>query len=115
MYNSFMTLYDQLTQQEKAFHDSLVDIVQKYGPFDQASSSIWVGYIEASDNEDKNIGVKCSNCSFYNPENNGCALVSFKVQPEAICRLAAIPDGLVNADEEDNDDMDMSKFWKGIF
>jgi hypothetical protein len=100
-----MSLYDQLTPQEKAFHDALIDIAEKYGSYDQASSSIWVGYVAAEENEDKAIGVKCSNCSFYNPSNNGCALLSYKVEPEAICRLAAIPDGLVTS----------NKIWKGIF
>lgn len=105
-----MSLYEELTPQEKAFHDSLIRIADEFGPFDQASSSIWVGYESASDNEDAAIGVKCSNCSFFNPENNGCGIVSFQVEPNGKCRLAAIPDGRVMPD---NDDMD--KFWKGSF
>lgn len=107
-----MELYDQLSQQEKAFHDALIDIAEKYGPYDQASSSIWVGYVAAEDNEDKSIGVKCSNCSFHGEmqgEKLSCALLSYAVEPEAICRLAAIPDGLVTPDE------DMDKFWRGSF
>jgi hypothetical protein len=91
-------LYAMLTQEEKAFHDSLVSIAQQYGPFDQGTSSIWVGYESAEDNEKAEIGVKCSNCSFFNPENNGCAILSYKVEPMGKCRLAAIPDGLVVSD-----------------
>jgi hypothetical protein len=91
-------LYAMLTEEEKAFHDALVAIAQQYGPFDLGTSSIWVGYESAEDNEDAEIGVKCSNCSFFNPENNGCAIVSYKVEPMGKCRLAAIPDGLITLD-----------------
>ena len=109
--NKQMSLYDMLTPEEKAFHDALVSIAEQYGPFDQGTSSIWVGYETARENEDAEIGVKCSNCSFFNPENNGCAILSYAVEPEGKCRLAAIPDGLVNPDmDEDDDDMDMEDF-----
>jgi hypothetical protein len=100
-----MDLYEMLTEEEKAFHDALVSIANNFGPFDQGSSSIWVGYKSAEENEDKEIGVKCSNCSFFVSESNGCMLLSYPVEPEAICRLAAIPDGLVNSDMEDDEDM----------
>lgn len=109
-------LYSMLTPEEKAFHDALVNIAQQYGPFDQGTSSIWVGYETARENEDADIGVKCSNCSFFNAENNGCAILSYAVEPEGKCRLAAIPDGLVDPsmdddmDEDMDDDMDMEDF-----
>ena len=96
-------LYEMLTEEEKAFHDSLVSIAEKYGPFDQGTSSIWVGYEEADENEDSEIGVKCSNCSFFIPENNGCMILSYQVEPEGKCRLAAIPDGLVNSNESETE------------
>jgi hypothetical protein len=99
-------LYEMLTQEEKAFHDALVRIAQQYGPFDLGTSSIWVGYESAEDNEDAKIGVKCSNCSFFNPENNGCAILSYAVEPMGKCRLAAIPDGLVTPEMEDEDSME---------
>lgn len=118
-----MSLYDQLTLEEKAFHDALVNIAREYGPFDQGASSIWVGYESAEDNEDKEIGVKCSNCSMY--ANNGdCMILSYKVEEGAKCRLAAIPDGLVKPEMEDDDEedeeeyekMEMSKgIWSGRF
>jgi hypothetical protein len=98
-------LYEMLTQEEKAFHDALVGIAQQYGPFDLGTSSIWVGYESAEDNEDAEIGVKCSNCSFFNPENNGCAILSYAVEPMGKCRLAAIPDGYVTPKIEEEDEM----------
>ena len=86
-----------LTPEEAAYHDALVSIAEKYGPFDQGTSSIWVGYESAEQNEKAEIGVKCANCSFHymTPNGMGCKIVSFLVEPEAYCRLAAIPDGLV--------------------
>lgn len=99
-------LYAMLTQEEKAFHDALVAIAQQYGPFDLGTSSIWVGYESPEDNEDAEIGVKCSNCSFFNPENNGCAILSYQVEPMGKCRLAAIPDGLVTPEMEEDNEMD---------
>jgi hypothetical protein len=99
-------LYEMLTAEEKAFHDALVSIAQEYGAFDLGTSSIWVGYESAEDNEDAEIGVKCSNCSFFNPENNGCAILSYQVEPMGKCRLAAIPDGLVTPEMEEDDEMD---------
>ena len=99
-------LYAKLTEEEKAFHDALVSIAEKYGPFDLGTSSIWVGYESGDDNEDAKIGVMCANCSFFNPETSGCAILSYKVEPTGKCRLAAIPDGYVmpEMDEEDEDE-----------
>jgi hypothetical protein len=103
-------LYAQLTEEEKAFHDALLSIAEQYGPFDLGTSSIWVGYEAGEDNEDAEIGVKCANCSFFNPSNNGCAILSYSVEPMGKCRLAAIPDGYVipemEEDEDEEDDMD---------
>jgi hypothetical protein len=101
-------LYAQLTEEEKAFHDALISVAEKYGPFDLGTSSIWVGYETGSENEDSEIGVKCSNCSFFNPVNSGCAILSYSVDPEGKCRLAAIPDGYVSPKKEDMEDMDKS-------
>lgn len=97
--NKQMDLYDMLTPEEKAFHDALVNIADQYGPFDQGTSSIWVGYESPDENEDAAIGVKCGNCSFHYEAADGglgCKLLSYKVQENAKCRLAAIPDDLVN-------------------
>lgn len=110
-----MELYEQLTPEEKAYHDALVSIAEQYGPFDKGTSSIWVGYEPAVENEDASIGVKCGNCSLHFEKEGGaigCKILSYEVQEGAKCRLAAIPDGYVNVPE--NDDMD-DKFWDGSF
>lgn len=92
---SMNNLYEMLTPIEKAYHNALVSIVDEYGPFDKGTQSVWVGYEGPADNEKASIGVKCSNCSFYG-EGGSCKIVSFLVEAEGYCRLAAIPDNLVN-------------------
>ena len=111
-------LYAKLTQEEKAFHDALLSIANEYGPFDLGTSSIWVGYVEGDDNKDAEIGVMCANCSFFNPETYACALLSYKVEPNGKCRLAAIPDGYVipeTEEEEEEEEMEdmMDKQYTG--
>ena len=100
-------LYAKLTEEEKAFHDALLRIADEYGPFDQGTSSIWVGYEPGEENDDAEIGVMCANCSFFNPETYGCAILSYKVEPTGKCRLAAIPDGYVMPDMDREDEEDM--------
>jgi hypothetical protein len=100
-----------LAPQERAYYEALVDIADEFGPFDQGSSGIWVGYESASENEVANIGVKCGNCAFHYDKAEGalgCKLLSFEIEENAKCRLAAIPDGLVNVEMDDNmnDSMD---------
>jgi hypothetical protein len=111
MVNKAEDLYGLLVPQEKAFHDSLVRIAEEYGPFDLASSGVWVGYESANENQNADIGVKCGNCSFHYEKTGGtlgCKLLSYEVEENAKCRLAAIPDGLVNAEMDNNmnDSMD---------
>lgn len=118
-----MNLYDQLTPVEKAYHDALLSVVDSFGPFDKGGGSVWVGYEDGANNENASIGVKCGNCSFHveieGSTELGCKILSFNVESNGLCRLAAIPDGLVNAENEsasDNSDMDnVAKFWSGTF
>jgi hypothetical protein len=119
-----MNLYDQLAPVEKAYHDALLSVVDNFGPFDKGSGSVWVGYEDGANNDNASIGVKCGNCSFHveieGSSELGCKILSFNVESNGLCRLAAIPDGLVNAENEstpmDDTNMDdMDKFWNGSF
>jgi hypothetical protein len=80
---------------EQEFVDSLRSIAKKYGKLSNGDSNgIWVGYVEAAENENASIGVMCSNCAQY--EGSGvCKVVAQKVEDGGYCRLAAIPDGVV--------------------
>lgn len=95
-------LYEQLSEPEKEFHDSLVSLAEKYGPLDNESTGIWIGYESASQNEDASIGVKCGNCSLhYETENGqlGCMILSYQIEDMGKCRLAVIPPGYVNVNK----------------
>lgn len=90
-------LEDLLTPDEKALHDSLVLIAERFGKFDEDGSGIWAGYTPATQNEDASIGVKCSNCALY-MGGNQCEIIALEVEPNGMCRFAVIPDGYVNVE-----------------
>jgi hypothetical protein len=94
----------KLAPAEQEFADALLGIVRKYGKLaDRDANGIWVGYESAKENENKEIGVKCSNCYFYESEKV-CSIIVQEIEPEGLCRLAAIPPGLVKMGPDD--DMD---------
>lgn len=101
-------LYDMLSEDEKAFADSLLSLANEVGPLDQ-SEGIWVGYEDAATNENASIGVKCGNCALHKTANV-CAIISQQIEEDGACRFAVIPDGYVNADNTEMLDMiEMSK------
>jgi len=85
----------KLPPAEQEFSNALISIAKKYGKLSNGDGNgIWVGYVEASENENASIGVMCSNCAQY--EGNGiCKIVAQQVEDGGYCRLAAIPDGIV--------------------
>lgn len=86
-----------LAQAEQYFADALSFIASKYGRLEDGDATgIWVGYIEPEDNKDKNIGVKCHNCYFF-VSDKVCSIVKREINHEGMCRLAAIPSGLVSS------------------
>lgn len=100
-------LENLLTPDERALHDALISISNEYGKFNEDGSGIWAGYEPAEENEEKEIGVKCSNCTLYSG-GSVCQIISIEVEPEGKCRFAVIPDGYVNMSGKMEDD-DMSK------
>ena len=100
-----MSLEELLTPDEKALHDALVVIAEQYGKFDEDGSGIWAGYESAEENEEKVIGVKCSNCALY-AGGNVCEVIAFDVEPDGKCRFAVIPDGYVDVSGDMQDDIE---------
>ena len=84
----------KLGAEESELAESLVRIARKYGKFDEDGDGIWAGYYPPAENKVKDIGVKCSNCVLYLGEGK-CKILDFKVEDEAKCRFAIIPDGVV--------------------
>lgn len=88
---------NKLPAAEQEFANALMSIAKKYGKLSNGDGNgIWVGYVEASENDNISIGVKCGNCALY--EGNGvCKIVAQQVEDGGYCRLAAIPDGIVKS------------------
>jgi len=104
LYNIGMNdLEGLLVPEELALHDALVAIAEKYGKFNEDGTGIWAGYETAEENDEAEIGVKCSNCALY-MGGAECEIIAFEVEPEGKCRFAVIPDGYVDVsgDMQDN-------------
>lgn len=86
---------NKLPPAEQEFSNALIAIAKKYGKLsNDDGNGIWVGYVEAAQNDNASIGVMCSNCAQY--EGSGvCKIVAQQVEDGGYCRLAAIPDGVV--------------------
>jgi len=83
-----------LSAEEAALHESLLQIATVYGKFDEDDSGIYVAYDSPAENDVKDIGVKCSNCTLYKGDGV-CSIIKQTVQEEGKCRFAVIPDGVV--------------------
>lgn len=103
-------LEEILSPDEKALHDALITIAEQYGKFNEDMTGIWAGYESAEENDEKEIGVKCSNCALY-AGGNVCEVIALSVEPEGKCRFAVIPDGYVNVSDEMNTN-DMQDVYK---
>ena len=87
---------------ELEFANALLTIAQKYGKLaNNDGKGIWVGYTPAEENDNKEMGIMCGNC-YLKESENACRIVAQAIEPGGLCRLAAIPDGVVKK-EEDND------------
>jgi hypothetical protein len=98
-------MLDRLDAEERMFANALLAITQKYGKFNADDEGVWVGFETGEDNEDAEIGVKCSNCVFAHSEKV-CMIIEQEIEPNGKCRLAVIPKGLVQPDMDDEDDED---------
>ena len=98
-----------LIPEEQDLADALIFITDKYGKFDQDGDGVWAGYTPAYENDVKDIGVKCSNCVFYQG-GDVCRIISLGVEPEGKCRFAVIPEGVVDISQvpvRDEEDMEL--------
>lgn len=104
--NASSLIASGLIPEEQDLADALIAITRKHGPFDQDGDGVWAGYTPASENDVKDIGVKCSNCVFFQGPNK-CQIISLEVEADGKCRFAVIPEGVVDIsqvpvrDEED--------------
>lgn len=99
---------EDLAEPEAALAEALVVVAERFGPFDGEDTGIWVEYESAEENDEKSIGVHCSNCALYSGEGV-CKILSQKVEEYGKCRFALIPDGLVKPEMEDEDEDEMEE------
>jgi hypothetical protein len=94
-------LYQQVKGDEKALVDAMLGVVEQFGKFGSETSSVFPNYMPASQNMDKEIGVKCGNCVFHREVEDGieCSAVDADIEDGGLCRLSMIPPGLVNVSE----------------
>ena len=88
-----------LSADERALHESLLHIATIYGKFNQDYKGIWAGYESPAENDVKDIGVKCANCTLYKGEGV-CSIIEQQVEENGKCRFAIIPDGVVQKNNE---------------
>lgn len=97
----------KMSAAEREFANALLSIAQKYGKLsDNDGNGIWIGYVSEEDNDNYEIGVRCENCVLHESDYV-CKIVKNKIEPGGYCRLAAIPDGVVNNSMKDDDEKDM--------
>lgn len=93
----------KLAPAEQDYVNAMLTIASKYGKLSNGDGNgIWVGYVPGTENDNLPMGVKCGNCAFY--EGNGvCKIVKQTVEENGYCRLAAIWDGVVKSNGDDDE------------
>lgn len=92
-----------LVPEEQDLANAILSVVEKHGKFNEDSTGVWAGYTPASENRDADIGVVCKNCVFYSEDeqgNDSCQIIALPIEDLGKCRLAIIPDGIVDPSKE---------------
>ena len=93
--NSALIASVALVPEERDLAEAILEVVEKHGKFNEDETGVWAGYTPATENEVASIGVVCSNCVFYQG-GDLCQIIALPVEPMGKCRLAVIPDGIVD-------------------
>lgn len=99
------TMAPVVVAEEQELADALSAIAEKYGKFNEDGTGVWAGYAPASENENADIGVKCSNCILYQGDGK-CKIIAREVEPNGSCRFAVIPDNVVQVGDKKKRYMD---------
>lgn len=83
-----------LNERQQSQAEAYTELATEFGMFDQTTGANGAHY--ASKNPFAAEGLKCSNCIFFNQENNQCQIVTGEILPEAICKLWIIPENTLN-------------------
>jgi len=94
-----------LDAEESDLRAALLSIVSTHGRFNEDKDGVWAGYTPADENRVASIGVKCSNCVFFN-RNGSCDIIDMDIEPGGKCRFAVIPKGVVDVGSVDENVQD---------
>ncbi len=87
---------------EKEFISAMQTIANRFGKLaNNDGNGIWVGYVDAKNNDNYKIGIYCEHCAHYESENV-CKIIKAKIEPGGYCRLAAIPSEYVTISKKKN-------------
>lgn len=84
----------KLNPRQKMMYDHYEHLVEMFGKFDQTAKANGAHYAPAKLNPFVKEGMICANCVFF-MGGQGCEIVAGKVEPNAICKLWIIPEGLI--------------------
>ena len=84
---------DSLTDKEKALYAAYEAVAGQYGEFTPAEAH----YMGGDDNPWNAQGMNCANCVFFEG-GGGCEILTEQVEPEGLCKLWVIPQGLMRHD-----------------
>ena len=93
--SSALTASVALVPEERDLAEAILEVVEKHGKFNEDETGVWAGYTPAAENEVASIGVICNHCVFYQG-GDVCQIIALPVEPMGKCRLAVIPDGIVD-------------------
>ena len=81
-----------LLPRQKAMYEMYETIAEKFGKWDGGTGANGAHYVANS--PFKGAGMVCSNCSFF-LGGKGCEIVEGNIEPDAICKLWIIKEGLI--------------------
>lgn len=93
--------YASLNERQKSQAEDLAELVVEFGQFNQSTDGNGSHYAPADKNPFKAEGLVCSNCVFYNELTRQCQIVEGDIEPEAVCKLWVIPEGLIGSGQRD--------------
>ena len=87
-----------MSPRQVLMYESLEDIVETVGQFQQDIGANGAHYVDGSGNPFAAEGMVCANCAFYQGPK-ACELVTGEIDPAGICKLWVIPERLLTMDQ----------------
>jgi hypothetical protein len=101
--------YAALNERQQEQAEGLAELAVKFGMFNQSTDGNGAHYAPADSNPFKAEGIACINCVFFNEEMNQCQIVEGEIEPDAVCKLWVIPEGLLTDQAMRNANLRLAK------